>query len=246
MKPAVATITPHGQARIAGALYLVIMVCGMFAEGYVRGSLVVSGDAAATAQHILASERLYRLGGTVEFVTLFCDLAVALILYTLLRPVGPGLAMLALLFRVVFVAVFALLSLTHFTPLLLLQDGAALAAFSPSQLQQAALFSLRLHSLGFIIADVFFGIHCVLIGWLIASSTFLPRLIGLMLVIAGASYVIDSLAYFNAPEVRQQFFPLLLLPGLVAEGSLALWLAIRGLDSDKWKAVAAASRTQGG
>ena len=64
-----------------------------------------------------------------------------------------------------------------------------------------------------------------------------------MLVIAGASYMMDSLAYFNAPELRQQLFPLLLLPGLAAEGALALWLAIRGLDSDRWNAVAATSRT---
>ncbi len=238
MQHPVADIPPYRQARIAGILYLVIMVCGVFAEGFVRGAIVVSGDAAATARNILASEPLYRLGGTLEFLTLFCDIVVGLILYNLLRPVSPALSLLAVYFRLIFVAVFAMLSLTHFAPLLLLKGGTALSAFSTAQLQQAALFSLRLHTIGFLVADVFFGIHLILIGVLISWSTFLPRLIGLMLAIAGTCYVLDGLCYFMAPEVRNRLFPVLLLPGFVAEGSLALWLTFRGVNIAKWQAAA--------
>ncbi len=231
-------ISPRLQARIGGFLYLVIMVCGYVAEGYVRGSVIVSGDAAATAQKILASEPLYRFGGAIEFVTLSCDVTVGLILYNLLKPVNASLSLLAVFFRLVFVSIFGVLSLTHFAPLLLLKGGASLSAFSTVQLQQAALFSLRLHTMGFLIANVFFGIHCVLIGGLIARSTFLPRIIGAMLTVAGSCYMADSVAYFAAPEVRSALFPWLLLPGFVAEGSLALWLFTMGVNVSRWREAA--------
>ena len=233
-----AVISPRLQARTGGFLYLIIMVCGYFAEGYVRGSVIVSGNPAATAKNILAFEQLYRLGCGVEFVTLFCDTTVGLILYNLLKPVNPTLSLLAVFFRLIFVSVFAVLSLTHFAPLLLLKGGASLSAFSTTQLQEAAFFSLKLHTLGFLIANVFFGIHCALVGGLVARSTFLPRIVGMMLVIAGICYVLDSFAYVLAPALRSQLFPWLLLPGFVAEGSLALWLSVVGLNVAKWNEAA--------
>ena len=192
----------------------------------------------ATSHNILSSEQFYRLGGTVEFVTLFCDIVVGFILYTLLSPVSQRLSLLAVFFRLVFVSIFGVISLTHFAPHLLLNGGPSLSAFSPTQLQQAALFSLRLHTVGFLIANVFFGIHCVLIGSLIAWSTFLPRVIGALLVVAGTCYIVDSLTYFVSPQFREQLFPFLLLPGFVAEGILAFWLLFRGLNSTKWHEAA--------
>ena len=224
----------HRHARLAGALYLVIMVGGVVAEGYVRGAVYVSDDAVATAQRLLASTRTYRIGGAVEFVTLGCDLAVAVLLYRLLRAGQPTLALLAATFRVVFVAIFAVLSLAHFAALLLLQGGPTLDAFTPAQLQQAAHFSLRLHTLGFIIADVFFGVHCVLLGLLIVRAPYLPRVLGRMLVVAGACYLLDSLAFLTVPDWRARLFPWLLLPGFVAEGALALWLTAKGVNAAAW------------
>ena len=241
-----AEISVRALARVGGFLYVIIMICGFFAEGYVRGSLIVSGDAVATSHNILSSEQFYRLGGTVEFLTLFCDIVVGFILYTLLIPVSQSLSLLAVFFRLVFVSIFGVLSVTHFASLLLLHGGRSLSAFSPAQLQQAALFALRLHTVGFLIANVFFGIHCVLVGSLVARSTFLPRVIGLLLVVAGICYVVDSLTYFASPQFREQLFPFLLLPGFVAEGILALWLVVRGLNSAKWHeaAIRSAQTTQ--
>jgi hypothetical protein len=233
--------SPQPQARIAGFLYLIIIAAGFFAEGYVRGSVIVSGDAAATAHNILASEQLYRLGGAAEFVTLFCDVTIALILYNLLRPVNRSLALLAAFFRLVFTAVYAVLSLAHFAPLVLLGGASYLAPFTPDQLQAMAYLSLKLHALGYNVSLVFFGIHCILIGGLIAGSNFLPRIIGAMLVIAGACYLINSFANFIAPTLADQLFPYILLPGLVAEGSLALWLFVIGVNASKWNESARAA-----
>jgi hypothetical protein len=234
--------SPLLQARIGGFLYLIIIAAGFFSEGYVRGSLIVSGDAQATARNILASEQLYRLGGAVEFVTLFCDVTIALILYNLLKPVNRSVALLAAFFRLVFSAVFATLSLLHFAPLILLGSGGDAMVFSAAQLQALSYFALKLHSLGYNVSLVFFGIHCVLIGGLIAGSNFLPRIIGAMLVIAGACYLTNSFANFISPPFAHQLFPYILLPGLAAEGALALWLFLVGVNLSKWTARANAAR----
>ena len=227
--------SPRFEARIGGFLYLIIMAAGVFAEGYVRGAMIVSGDAAATARNILAAEPLYRLGGVTEFVTLFCDVTLALILYDLLRPVNRSVALLAAFFRLVFSAVYGTLSLLHFLPLALLGGGSHLTAFTPGQLQALAYLSLKLHSIGYNVSLVFFGVHCVLIGALIAGSTFLPRVIGVALVVAGACYVTNSLAGFISPPFADSLFPYILLPGLVAEGSVALWLFLIGVNEKKWR-----------
>jgi hypothetical protein len=229
--------SPQLQAKIGGFLYLIIMFAGFFAEGYVRGSVIISGDPAATAHNILASEQLYRLGGAAEFVTLFCDVVVALVLYNLLKPVNSSLALLAAFFRLVFTSIYAVLSLTHFAPLILLGGARYLNAFPANQLQALAYFSLSLHSLGYNVSLVFFGIHCVIVGGLIATSNFLPRTIGVLLGIAGTCYLVNSLTNFISPSFASLLFPYLMLPGLLAEGSLALWLSVVGVNVSKWQAL---------
>ncbi len=233
--------SPQLQARICGFLYLIIIAAGFFAEGYVRGTLIVAGDAAATAHNILSSEQLYRLGGASEFVTLFCDITVALILYNLLKPVSRSLALLAAFFRLVFSTVYATLSLTHFAPLVLLQGGGYLTAFTAGQLQALALLSLKLHAIGYNASLVFFGVHCLLIGGLITRSTFLPRTIGVALVVAGACYLTNSFANFISPASAALLFPYILLPGFVAEASLALWLFVIGVNVSRWEKLAGAA-----
>jgi hypothetical protein len=123
-----------------------------------------------------------------------------------------------------------------------LGGGGDSMVFSADQLQALSYFALKLHALGYNVSLVFFGVHCVLIGGLIAGSNFLPRLIGLMLVIAGGCYLTNSFANFIAPAFAAQLFPYILLPGLVAEGSLALWLFVVGLNAKKWAERASAAR----
>ena len=235
-------MSPRLQARIGGLCYLAIIVLGYFSEAYIRGKFIVPGNAAATAHNILASEGLYRVGGAAEVLTMFFDITVALILYNLLKPVNRPLALLAAFFRLAFAAVLAVVSLTHFAPLLLLNGGNYMSVFSPDQLQALALFSLRLHTVGFNVSLVFFAVHCVLIGGLIAGSNFLPRIIGGLLVIAGLCYLINAFAFLISPSLAAQLGAYILLPGFVGEAALAVWLSVVGLNISRWEALAARTR----
>jgi hypothetical protein len=224
--------SPLLKARIAGVFYLLIFVTAPFHELYVRGKLVVYGDAAATAANIMAHESLYRSGFSVALVTLLCDVAVALILYELLKPVSRSLSLFAAAFRLIFVGIMAVNALNYYAPLILLNDTSGQTAFKVDQLQALALFSARLYNAGFNIADVFFGIHICLIGYLIFRSTFLPRILGTLLAAGGLAYVIVSFANFLAPGNP---LGVILWLGAVAELSLTLWLLVMGLNVQRWK-----------
>jgi hypothetical protein len=218
------------QARAAGVLYLLIIFAAPFAEVFVRGRLVVSGDAAATAANILANERLYRLGGAADLVAFACDAAVAVLLYELLKPVSGSLSLVAAFFRLMHAAIVAVSTIGHFAPLVLLGGAHFLSAFQPEQLQALALASLRLHGRGYVIGLAFFGLHCLVVGYLIARSTFLPRILGWLMAIAGLCYVINSFANLIAPAFQALLYPYILAPGGVAELSLCVWLLAKGVN----------------
>ena len=228
-------MSPRLTARVTGFLYLVIIAIAAIAEFFIRGKLVVGGDPALTAANILASEQLYRLAGAIDFVVLFCDICVALLLYLLLRPAGGGLSLLAAFFRLVFSAIMGAAILFHFVPLILLKDPTYAGAFSTAQIQSLATLSLKLHGVLYAVGLLFFGVHCVLIGVLIARATFLPRIIGWLLAIAGLGYLLNSAAVLFYPPLEAVVFPYALLPGLVAESALALWLMVVGVNAAKWE-----------
>ncbi len=161
-------------ARMAGALYLITIITGVFAEVFVRGTLVMRDDTAATATNILAHESLYRLGLVADLVMLACYIGVTLLFYGLFKPVGRSLSLLAALFSMVGIVVLAANSLNHIAPVIILGNAHYLSTFGTTQLQALALFSLRMHALGYDIADVFFGMCCVLIGYLAFKSAFCP------------------------------------------------------------------------
>ena len=222
-------------------MYLVIFIAAGFAELFVRGRLVVHGDAAMTAANILAHESLYRLGGVVQLiVVLACDTGVALLLYGLLKPVGRTLSLFAASFRLIFVAVMAANSMNYFAPLVLLRGAHLPGPFTTDQLQAMVLESHRLYDTGFAIALVFFGIHLLFLGWLVFKSGFLPRVLGALLAIAGFCYLTNSAALFLSPPVASRLLPYILLPGVVGEGSLTLWLLVVGLNVGRWEVQARA------
>jgi len=242
MMERIAEASPRFKARIAGAFYLLIFVAAPFAEFFVRGRLVVDGDAAATATNILAHESLFRLGFVAELFTLLCDTTVALILYDLLKPVNRSLSLLAAFFRLMLVAIMAVDSLNYFSPLVLLGGAHFLTAFKADQLQALALVSQSLYTHGYNISLVFFGFHCLVIGYLIYRSTFLPRIIGVLLAIGGPCYVANSLGSFLSPGFAA---PYLLIPAALGELSLTLWLLVVGVNVPKWEEKASAWRASG-
>ena len=227
---------PQWYARSCGVLYLYIFVAGSFAELFVRSKLVVSGDAGATAANVMNSESLFRLGFSGELLHLACDVAVAMLLYALLRPVDRNIALLAAFMRLACALILATASLSHFAALRLLGGSQYLETFQLEQLHSLALLAMNLHGDGYAIGLVFFGFACFALGYLIFRSGYLPRTIGVLMAVAGACYLINSFAHFLHPATGAALFNAgILLPCFVAELSLALWLLIRGVNVTKWE-----------
>jgi Domain of unknown function (DUF4386) len=221
-------------ARIGGVLYLTIIVLGGLGEAVIRGRVVVPGNATATAANLRSMEWLWRLGIAGEVVLLMCATVLALILYVLLRPVNRDLALLVVFFNLVCIAIEGVAAVSLAAALLPLANAAYLTAFTQEQLNIMAQLSVRSHSAGFGIALIFFGVECVLLGYLIVRSGYMPRVIGGLMLIAGACYVVNSFALLLSPPLSSRLFPAILIPSLIAELSLALWLLVKGVRADEW------------
>jgi hypothetical protein len=231
-----ARMSPQLYARSCGVLYLYIFVASSFAELFVRSKLVVSRDAGATAANIVNSESLFRLGFSGELLQLACDVAVAVLLYALLRPVDRNIALLAAFMRLACAVILATASLSHFAALHLLGGSEYLKTFQPEQLHSLALLAMKLQGDGYAISLVFFGFACAALGYLIFRSGYLPRTIGVLMAVAGACYLINSFAHFLYPEAGAALFNAgILLPCFVAELSLTLWLLVKGVNVAKWE-----------
>ena len=233
--------SPRIKARIAGGLWLMV-IAGSVLAFVIRSPLIVRGDAAATAANILASESLFRLGFAADLIAGVCYVGVTVLLYGLLKPVSRSLSLLAAFFGLAGVAIGSAISLTTLAALVLLGGEQYLNAFTTSQLQAMAMMSLRLGFQGFILAMVFFGLQCLLIGCLIVRSTFLPRILGVLLAIGGSSYLISSFATFLAPAFGARLSPYILPVAILGEGSLTLWLIVKGVNEQRWKEQASAAQ----
>lgn len=232
---------PQVYARIAGLLYFFVIAAAGFGELFVRSRLIRWGDAAATAGNILASETLFRAGLAAEMLTCVCDVALAVILYVLLRPVSRNLAMLAAFFRLTFVGVYSVAKLFEVAALVTLGGAGNLKALAPEQLHDFAYVSLRVHSLGYGASLLFFGFCCILLGHLIQKSGYLPRAIGIALGVAGYGYAAFSITQMLSPRIAARIvFPWIMPVAFVAESALALWLLVRGVNTRVWS-----QRTQG-
>lgn len=232
--------SPRHLARLGGVLYLVIIVGGLFGEALIRNRFIVPGDATATAANIRAMESLWRLGIAGELFMLSCTVALALILYVLLRPVSRDLALLAVFFNLVSIAVEATNELQLVAALFPLGNTGYLSGFEPEQLHALASLSLRSYSYGFGASLIFFGWECLVLGYLIDRSGYFPKAIGVLMQIAGVCYLTNSFALLVAPTVAARLFPAILVPAFVGEASLCLWLLVRGVNAERWRARAGA------
>jgi Domain of unknown function (DUF4386) len=230
--------SPRALSRIGGVLYLIIIVIGLVGEAIVRGRIIVPGDASATAANLRAMESLWRFGIAAEFVLLICAVGLIAIFYVLLKPVSRELALLVVFFNLVSLAVEAVATLNLVAALLPLGDAGYLKAFQPEQLYAMASLAVRSHTYGFAAALLFFGAECVVLGYLIVRSGYMPKAIGVLMQIGGVCYLTNSFALFLAPTLAHRLFPAILVPAFVGELSLCLWLLLKGVDADKWKAQA--------
>ena len=229
--------SPRLLARMAG-LFAVITTPAGFAA-IVIGNLVDPHDAAATANHILANEQLYRLAVAGDVISVLY-IVYTLFIYYLFRPVNRSLALLAALFSLVGIAVGALIPFFGVAALLVLKDAQPLRAFTQEQLQGIALLFLQLRSQIDTLSIVLFGIYDILTGYLIVRSTFLPRLFGVWWAIAGVVYLIDSFATILAPDFAAHLSAWIVIPGL-ADLVIPVWLLVVGVNERRWKEQASAA-----
>lgn len=229
----------QAYARIAGVLFLLSMIAGGFGEFYVPSKLIVSRDAAATANNITAFMSLFRLSFASYLVEAVCDVALAWIFYVLLRPVRRDLALLAAFFGLVSTATFAIAELFYFAASFILGGADYLKAFSPEQVSSLAMLSLKFYGVGSGVFMVFYGIACILRGYLIFRSDYLPKVLGVLLALAGVGFVTHNFLLILAPAYASDF---LLLPMFLAGVSLTVWFLAKGVDVAKWDAKAAAFR----
>jgi hypothetical protein len=222
---------------MAGVFQLLEALTATFGQVIVLDRLFVSGNAAATAANILGHERLFRLGFASSLIGVVCHIAWAVLLYDLLKPVNRRLSLFAVFVILVGCAIQALTSLLYIAPLLVLKGGSSLSAFTAEQLQALALTFLRLNAYAFDIYLVFFGLWCVLIGFLIFRSTFLPRVLGVLLAIAGLGY----LTFLSPPLARHLFFPYIAGAAALGEIPSLLWLLVVGVNDERWNEQARAA-----
>jgi len=228
-------MTARQLARIAGGLYLINIVGGALAVGIVPATLVVSGDASATAHNIQSHELLYRSSLVAHIVVCVTNVPLAVIFYDLFKVVNRRLALLVVLFTIVGTAVEAAGLLNQFVPLVLLGSGPYASAIPPSQAQALAYMSFDLAEIGYSITSVFFGMYGLCLGYLVFRSTFLPRLIGVLLAFGALSYLTYGVAHLLTPAFAQNLVPWIQLPSLLGEGSFCLWLLIAGVNATRWE-----------
>ena len=217
---------PRTTARIAGVFYLLVFLLGGFALS-AGGKFTVPNDAAATAANLLAHETAYRIGWASNLLATVCYVVVTALFYRLFKPASRNVSLSAAFFSLVGCGLGAVSSVLQLAPLVILKSAHYASAFKTEQLQALAYMFMRLNIDN--VAFVFFGFYCLQIGYLILKSTFLPRLVGVGMVIAGLGWLT-----FLWPPLASSLFPYILAPGILSEGLLTVWLLAAGVNAARW------------
>jgi hypothetical protein len=236
MMERIAETSPRLKARITGALYLLTILTGIFAGGFVSGSLVVNGDAAATATNILTHKSLFQLGYAVFLIEMACNVAMIALFYDLLKPAGRSVSLVAAFLGLTGCIIKTFSRVFFIAPLFILGGAHYLSVFSTEQLQALALLFLKVNDRGAAIAVVFLGFNTVLTGYLIIRSTFLPRILGVLSIIGGLGW----LTFLYQP-LGSRLFLYVVAFALLGAASLIFWLLVFGVNEQRWKEQAGAA-----
>ena len=228
--------SPRTKARITGVFYVLTMLTGIFAQGFVSNRLVVPGDAAATATNILTHKSLFQRGFTVYLIEMACQIAMTVLFYYLLKPAGRIASLLAASLGFTGCIIKTFSRVFFIAPLFVLGGAHYLSVFSMEQLQALALLFLRVNDQGAGMALAFFGFYALLTGYLIIRSTFLPRILGWWSALAGLGWLT-----FLSPTLGYRLFPYLAGFGLLGAIALIVWLLVFGVNEQRWKDQASAA-----
>jgi hypothetical protein len=229
-------MSPKAKARLAGALFLATIVCGVVAQGFIADRLVVTGDAAATARNFVASSTLIRVAFAIFMVEMACQTWMTAVMYDLLMPVDRSLARTMAVFGYVGSGIKAMARVFFYAPLFVLGGAPDLSAFDARQLEALAYLLIRINAQGTQIALVFFGVGTLMTGYLMFRATYLPRVLGVLSLIGGAGW----LTFVYPPLGNTLFLPIALYALTVSAVTIG-WLLVRGVDEKKWYEMAAAA-----
>ena len=220
----IANISQRKAAIIAGLGYLIMTILAPFANFFVLESLIVPGDAATTANNIIANELLFRISICCLLIVIICDIVVAWALYILLKPVNKSLSLLTAWFRLVYATIFGIALVSLFSVLQLLSCSDYLTVFDQNQLQAQVMLFFNMFNYGWSIGIVFFGLHLFVLGYLIFKSGYMPRILGILVIVASLGYLIDNFAIILFPnyDVEIGMFT------FIGELLLLLWLLFKG------------------
>lgn len=221
--------SPRTIGRMAGVCQLSEGVTATFGQVIILGRMVVAGNPAATAANLLGHERLIWTGFASTVLAAVFHIAWALLMFELLKPVRRRLAQFALLVMLMGSVMLAVTALLYIAPLLVLQGGGSLSAFTTGQLQSLAAIFLKLNAYAFDIQTIYFGLWCVLTGFLIFKSTFLPRVLGILLMISGLGWLL-----YLSPTFAVSIFPIIAALSALGEIPLELWLIVKSVNEQRW------------
>jgi hypothetical protein len=232
--------SPKNPGRFAGLLYVLTSFVGFFAMGYVPSKLIVHGNAAATASNIAASETLFRLGIAGELIGQAGFIFVALALYDLLKGVNRRHASLMVTLIVVSIPIAFVNELNSIAALVLVRGADFLSIFEKPQRDALAMLFLNLHHHGFVVAEIFWGLWLFPLGLLVYRSRFLPRFLGVWIILAGFAWVVLSLTGILLPQYQDKV-DTYAQPAFFGEIAFMLWLLIRGARPPSLDAAALSS-----
>lgn len=231
MTTSISEVTPRRAGLIAGAGYLMIFVLAVFANFMVLGGLVEFGDAAATATNIVESEGLFRAGLVAFTVVFVVDVVVAWALYILFRSLSRDLSLLTAWFRLVYTVFLGVALIFFFVALQLLSGAQYLAAFDPGQIEAHVLLAVDAFNYAWLVGLACFGLHLILLGYLVANSGWTSSALGYVLMAAGAAYIIDTLAravIADYADFESLFLAIVAIPSVVGELWFTVWLLRKG------------------
>lgn len=216
-------------ARLAGAIYLIVVLTGMFSLAYVPSQLIFWGDAAKTLQHITSSQQLYRMGIASSMICYLAFTLLPIVLYKLLRQVDENYAKAMVIFALISVPI-SLLNLQHkFDVLSLITNANYLKDLSTQQLESRVLLSLESYDSGILIVQLFWGLWLLPFGYLVYHSKILPKILGIFLIIGCFGYLINVLGRTTFPNYGEfGFAKYVTLPASIGEIGICLWLIIMG------------------
>jgi hypothetical protein len=222
--------SPRVLARMAALLFLLTILAGIFAQGFVSERLIVFSDAALTATNILAHKGLYQAGYAVYLIEMACQVATAALFYLLLRPVSNSVALVAAFLELSGCVIKTFARVFFIMPLFMLGGAPSLSVFSTEELQALALLLLKVNDQGAALALAFFGFSTTLNGYLTFRSGFLPRWLGVLSFVSGLGWLT-----FLYPPLGYRAFPLVALLALIGSAATIFWLLVFGVNEERWK-----------